>query len=129
MTESAVQRSVLAYVAAWNAADEAVRRELLEQCFAENGSYVDPAAQVDGRAALVAHTRRIAERWPGSSIVLTSRIDEHNGVACFTWRRVGPDGTSLRDGIDFVTVDADGLLREVRGFFGAYRSPYQEQQP
>jgi hypothetical protein len=123
MTGSALQRAVLAYVAAWNTADEASRRELLGQSFAVDGTYVDAGAEVLGREALVAHARRFADRWPGSSITRTSGIDEHGVVGCFTWRVVGPDGATLREGIDFVTVDADGRLSEVRGFFGSYRSP------
>lgn len=125
MTASLLEQAVRAYVAAWNTADEAARRDLLGRCFAADGRYVDPAAQVHGRDALLDHARRFADRWPGSSIALTSGVDEHNGVGCFTWRVVGPDGETLRDGIDYVAVDGDGRLNEVRGFFGSYRSPHQ----
>ncbi|MGI8680427.1 MAG: hypothetical protein ACR2LX_17435 [Jatrophihabitans sp.] len=54
---------------------------------------------------------------------MTSPIDAHGGGGCFTWRLVGPDGATLREGIDFVAAAADGRLGEVRGFFGAYRAP------
>lgn len=125
MADWSLEQVVLAYVAAWNTADVAARRDLLERCFAADGTYTDPAAMVEGREALTAHARRFAERWPGSSIAVTSRVDAHDGVACFTWRLAGPDGATVREGIDFVTAGADGRLREVRGFFGAYRAPQQ----
>jgi hypothetical protein len=124
MVEAGMERIVLAYAAAWNTEDELDRRELLEHAFAANGIYIDPGARVVGRDALVVHSRRYAERVPGSSIALTSGIDEHDGHACFTWRASGPDGTTIREGIDFVTAGPDGRLTEVRGFFGAYTSPH-----
>jgi hypothetical protein len=121
MTRLPLEQAVVAYVAAWNTADERARRNLLERSFSSDGTYADPQATVVGREALVAHSRRFAQDLPGSSIVLTSAIDVHGAFACFTWRAVGPNGATLREGIDFVTAGPDGRLREVRGFFGAYR--------
>lgn len=117
-------RAVRAYVAAWNTPDDAARRRLLEEAFAEDGCYLDPVATVVGREALVVHARRFAQRRPGAIIALTSGIAEHSGSACFTWRVIGPDGAALREGIDFVSVDAEGRLCRVIGFFGEYRSPH-----
>lgn len=50
---AASEQVLLAYVAAWNEADEEKRRALLEFSWAENGIYSDPTAQVSGREALV----------------------------------------------------------------------------
>lgn len=125
MAELSLEQAVLAYVDAWNAADDAVRRDLLERSFAADGTYHDPASAVVGREALIAHTRLLAQRRPGSTVSVTSRIDVHDGVGCFTWRVAGPDGATLREGIDFVASGADGRLREVRGFFGTYRAPQE----
>lgn len=116
-------RTVHAYVAAWNTPDDAARRRLMEESFAADGRYLDPAATVLGRDALVAHAGLFAQRWPGAVIELTSDVDEHSGSACFTWRVVGPDGATLREGLDVVSADTDGRLHQVIGFFGGYRSP------
>ena len=126
MAEQTLEQSVLAYVAAWNTTDSTARRELLERSFAADGTYTDPAASVVGRVALAEHLRVVAQRRPGASIAVTSPIDAHDGAGCFTGRLVAPDGATLREGIDFVAADADGLLGEVRGFFGAYRAPAGE---
>jgi ketosteroid isomerase-like protein len=123
MTDSALADVVRAYVAAWNTPDLAAREELLQRSFAADGSYADPAATVAGREALVVHARRFAQRWPAAVITLTSGIDSHGAVACFTWRLADADGDVLREGIDFVRAGEDGRITEVRGFFGAYRSP------
>ena len=123
MTAAPLEEAVVAYVTAWNTADEQTRRDLLERSFADDGTYTDPSARVVGREALVVHSRRFAERLPGSSIAVTSAVAARDGVACFTWRVTGPGGETLREGIDFVVAGPDGRLREVRGFFGAYRAP------
>lgn len=120
-------RSVADFVAAWNTADEARRRALLEASFAADGTYVDPAVRLVGRAALEAHCARLAAERPGAVIVATSAVDEHGGGGCFTWRVVGPDGTTLREGLDVVATDATGRLARVVGFFGDYRSPLTQR--
>lgn len=123
MTGEPLEQVVADYVAAWNTADETARRHLLERSFAADGRYTDPSARVVGREALVAHSRRYAERAPGSSITVTSAVDVQGDVACFTWHVTGPDGAVTVEGIDVVTAAPDGRLRDVRGFFGAYRAP------
>jgi hypothetical protein len=122
--DRALSRVVADYVAAWNSADESDRRALLERSFAADGRYLDPAARIEGREALVGHARQFATRWPGAVIEQTSAVDVHRDGACFTWRVRGPDGGTVHEGIDVVIAGPDGRLREVRGFFGAYRSPY-----
>ena len=112
------------YVAAWNCADEADRRALLQRSFAVDGRYADPGVRIEGREALVGHARRFATRCPGAVIELTSAVDAHGDAACFTWRVAGPDGGPVHEGIDVVVAGPDGRLQEVRGFFGAYRSPH-----
>lgn len=56
---------VRTYVEAWNEPDEAPRRELLRRSWARDGVYTDPLVRVEGREALVRHTRKFADRWPG----------------------------------------------------------------
>ena len=85
---AALEHILLAYVAAWNEADEAKRRTLLETSWTEQGIYSDPTA------------------------------DEHHGLLQFTWARVGSDGSLIRTGIDFGQVAADGRLLRITGFFG-----------
>lgn len=66
---------MIAYVTAWNTADESARRDLPERAFAADGTYADPSARVVGRAALVAHSRRYAEHTPGPSVAVTSPVE------------------------------------------------------
>jgi hypothetical protein len=108
---------LIAYVAAWNEADEEKRRTLLETCWAEHGIYSDPTTQVSGREALVQHLGKLIEKFADQRVLLTSGIDEHHGLLRFTWARIGPDGRKIREGIDFGEVAADGRLVRIIGFF------------
>lgn len=113
-----VEQVLLAYVAAWNEADEGKRRALLEKGWADDGVYTDPTAQVSGREALVQHLGKLIQKFPDHQVLLTSGVDEHHGRLQFTWTRVGPDGRSIRNGIDFGELAADGRLLQITGFFG-----------
>jgi SnoaL-like domain len=115
---AALEQVLLAYVAAWNEADEEKRRMLLETSWAENGIYSDPTAQVSGREALFQHLGRLLQQYIGHRVLLTSGVDEHHGLLQFTWARIGPDGRSIRNGIDFGEVATDGRLLCITGFFG-----------
>ncbi|KWW99074.1 Uncharacterized protein LI90_706 [Carbonactinospora thermoautotrophica] len=123
MTVPEVRRTVQAYVGAWNEPDEARRRWLFEQSWTEDGTYTDPSVHIEGREALVRHSRKFAERWPGAEIVLTSGVDQHHRMVCFSWRVVAPDGRTLREGIDFGELAEDGRLQRVVGFFGPLPKP------
>ena len=114
----ACEQVLLAYVAAWNEPDEGKRRTLLETSWAENGVYIDPTAQVSGREALVQHLGRLIERFADHRVLLTSGVDQHHNLLQFTWTRVGADGRSIRNGIDFGELGADGRISRITGFFG-----------
>jgi hypothetical protein len=113
-----VQATVKAYVDAWNEPAEAARRELLHRSWADDGVYTDPLVCVEGREALVYHSRKFADRWPGARVVMTSGVDEHHGFVRFSWRLVSLGGEVLRDGMDFGELCPDGHLRRIVGFFG-----------
>jgi hypothetical protein len=45
-------------------------------------------------------------------------VDEHHGYARYGWALVAPDGNPAVTGTDIATVDSDGRLVKVIGFFG-----------
>jgi hypothetical protein len=115
--ERDVRATVQSYVDAWNEPDETNRRRLLERSWAEAGTYTDPSVHVEGREALVHHAGTFGSRWPGARIVVTGGIAQHHEMLLFTWRVAGPDGATLREGVDFAEMAEDGRLRRVVGFF------------
>ena len=111
---------VATYGAAWNEADEAKRRALLEAAWAEDGVYLDPMGRADGREALVAHIGGFHQMMPGHRIDMVSGVDEHDGYLRFAWKMVDPDGAVAMEGVDFGSLDGDGKLKSIVGFFGPW---------
>ena len=109
--------TVATYAAAWDEPDEASRRHLLEQCWADDGTYTDPQSRAVGRDALAALIGEFQRRFQGSRIELSSGVDEHHGLLRFAWRIVGPSGPVL-EGMDFGELAEDGRLHRIVGFFG-----------
>lgn len=113
-----LERAIEVYCAAWNETDPVERDRMLEPVWAADATYTDPTVHLTGRSALVAHIDAVFARYPGSTIVMTSAVDAHHGVARFAWKKVLADGTSLPDGIDFAEIGDDGKLTRIVGFFG-----------
>lgn len=107
------------YCDAWGEPDPVPRRAMIERVWAEGATYTDPGVHLAGAAALAEHIGGVLAQRPGARIVLASVVEAHHDVARFAWRVVSPDGTTLREGIDFVEIARDGKLRRVVGFFGA----------
>ena len=110
--------TVDAYLAMWNEDDESRRNQLIEQAWAEDGSYVDPLLQASGYAGLSAMVDGVHQQYPGHKFRRTSGVDVHHDTVRFGWELFGPDGTILVAGIDVGQLAADGKLRSITGFFG-----------
>lgn len=115
-----LERAVERYGAAWGETDEAARRKVLEEVWAENGLYCDPTARVEGREAFVAHIGGFHETFPGARIDLASGADEHDGYFRFAWTMVGADGATVVDGFDVGHRGDDGRIDLIVGFFGPF---------
>ena len=83
---------VAAYGSAWNEPDEAARRRLLESAWADDATYCDPTANIEGREALIAHIGALQVAMPGHTIDVVTAADEHDGHLRFGWVMHGPDG-------------------------------------
>ncbi len=116
---SAWERLIARYCDAWNEPDPVRRRDVLGRVWEETGTYTDPNVHLSGREALVDYIGVVLERYPGSRITGTSRVDAHHGLARFAWRRILADGTPLPEGLDVAEVTSDGKLSRMIGFFGA----------
>jgi len=110
--------NVEAYVAAWNEPDATARIRILQRCWAEDATYLDPNADLRGRDALAAHIAKMQAARPGARIEMMSGIDLHHNVVRFLWRLVRGDGSAGDVSIDFGEVDGNGKLTKIVGFFG-----------
>jgi hypothetical protein len=76
--------------------------------------------RADGREALVQHIGGFHQMMPGHRIDLVSGVDEHDGFLRFAWKMIAPDGSVAMEGVDFGSLDGDGKLRSIVGFFGPW---------
>lgn len=111
------------YCAAWNEPDRSKRLAILAQAVTQDVRYVDPTVEVSGLNALATHIDAVFARYPGSTIVRTTRIDRHHGIARFGWKKVLADGSSLADSIDLVEFRDDEKISRIVGFFGPLQGP------
>jgi SnoaL-like protein len=107
------------YIAMWNETDPERRRSIIEQTWTDDGSYVDPHAEVAGAEGLDTLVAAVQEQFPGHRFVLAAGPDAHHDRVRFTWQLVGEDGDAIATGVDFATVADDGRLRSVTGFLEA----------
>ncbi len=115
-----VNEAVATYGAAWNETDEAKRRKLLEQAWADDAIYQDPMGRAEGREALVAHIAGFQQMMAGNTIEPTSAIDTYGRVFRFSWVMRDASGNVALEGMDFGEVAADGRLQNITGFFGPF---------
>ncbi|MEX2226371.1 MAG: nuclear transport factor 2 family protein [Dehalococcoidia bacterium] len=116
---ASVPETVAAYIAAWSETDDAKRRALIEQAWAEDGLYVDPAAEGRGRDALAQIIAGFHAQAPGGRIDVASGIDQHHNQVRFAWNFVQADGKTAIEGIDVGELAEDGRLARIVGFWGA----------
>jgi hypothetical protein len=117
MTE--VTTIVDGYIAMWNETDPERRRSIIEQTWTEDGTYVDPHAEVAGVEGLDALVAAVQEQFPGHRFVLAAGPDAHHDRVRFTWQLVGDGGDAIATGMDVGVVAADGRLSAVTGFLEA----------
>jgi hypothetical protein len=119
MERDKIANAVALYMAAWNEPDAATRDNLLEQCWANGGVYVDPNAELTGRDALSQHIAKVQANRPGARLEFMSGSDIHHNVLRFEWRLVRADRTFGDTSVDFGEIGPDGRLIKMIGFFGA----------
>jgi hypothetical protein len=104
------------YIAMWNEADPAQRRELVARTVSDDATYLDPLMSgegVDGIDAMIAGAQ---QQYPGHRFTLLGTPDEHHDRIRFSWSIAPADGDPIAIGHDFVTVASDGRMRSITGF-------------
>ena len=112
-----MQEIVEKYLAAWNETDPAKRRALVDEVWAEDGSYTDPLADVRGRAEIDGLIGAVQQQFPGFVFTLGGNVDAHHDQARFTWN-LGPAGAAEAPvvGFDVAVLDGAGQIGSVYGF-------------
>jgi len=104
------------YIASWNEADAAPRRQLVDSLWTEDAHYSDPMMQADGQDGIAALIGGVHTKFPGYRFALTGQPDGHRSHLRFSWSLAPADGPVVARGTDFAAVAADGRLSQVTGF-------------
>ncbi len=104
-------------LAAWNERDLNQIRTHIDQSIAENVVFADPTNFIHGRDAFEEMIKEFRLENPKAILRPTSGVDSHNNRYRYSWGNyVG--GTLTVKGFDVVTLNENGLVERVDGFFG-----------
>ena len=109
---------VARYIDTWNEADPSARLAAVADLWADDGSYIDPLADVTGHAAIAGLIGAVQAQVPGHVFrLLEETLDAHHNVARFQWELVPSDGgESVAIGFDVAAMADDRRLVSVVGF-------------
>lgn len=103
------------YIDLWNERAENRRRELLNENWAADASYVDPLMKGDGRDGIDALIAGVQQRFPDFKFKLIGEPNGYGDHLRFSWG-LGPDGVdSPIKGTDFAVLK-DGRIKSITGF-------------
>ena len=105
------------YLAMWNSGDAATRRHHLERAVTADVIFCDPANHHVGIDALEHNATELNAAEPDFEFEIASGFDHHHDRYRYRWRVV-KHGETVLEGMDVTTVDEQGLLQRIDGFFG-----------
>jgi hypothetical protein len=106
------------HLAAYCEPDAGRRAALVAQVWSPQGQLVDPPMEGEGLEAIVGLGDVVVTHYPDHTFRRTTAVDEHHGYARYGWALVAADGAVAVAGTDIATLDSDGRLVKVVGFFG-----------
>jgi len=107
------------YCEVWSEPEASDRAELLASVWAPHATYTDPSVHAANAQELLSHIAEVQARRPGATVVRTSQVDIHHGLARFAWHVVQADGTALPEGLDIAFIAREGAkIERIIGFFG-----------
>lgn len=113
-----VETTIERWFSALNETNSGRRASLVEQAWASEGRWVDPPFEGQGRDAINGMVDAIYQQFPDHRFRRASGIDAHHDAVRIGWELISPEGDVVITGTDVATLDTDGRLERVTGFFG-----------
>jgi hypothetical protein len=110
------KEAIDAYVDAWNTSDPETGRRLVEQAMTEDALMAYPRFEARGWEGISELMVTYKQQSPGTSIELTSNVEEHHGWVRFGWRMLDAGESVLGEGEDVGEVADDGRFTRMIGF-------------
>ena len=106
------------WFAAWSEPDEAARAQELAAIAAPGVRFRDRFSLVTGMDDLLPHLAATHRFMPGFSLRRSGDVRHCQGTVLADWVAVGADGQERGRGTNVFTLDADGRIESVTGFWG-----------
>ena len=108
--------AIRCYMALWSEDNAEIRRQLLERCWAEDGTIEIETRRLVGRAGVEAEVAWFKSERSTDRAELTSDIDQVGNWVRYTARVVRPDGTHYSDVLDVFELDGEGRIKRLLTF-------------
>ncbi len=118
MTPS-IETIVDSHLAAYCEPEAPARLDALSRIWNAGGRLVDPPLESTGHEGMSQQAATLLQHYPGHRFVRTTAVDHHHEFARYGWALRDPQGKNVLEGEDFLTLDVDGRIMKVVGFFGA----------
>ena len=104
-------------LAMWNERDLGKVRGYIDEIFAEDVVFIDPANSILGHDAFERMVKEFRTRLPEALCSHSSGFDAHHGLHRYHWE-IHQGDDLLISGFDVTQIDPDGKISRVEGFFG-----------
>ena len=116
--QSNIETLVDSHLAAYCETDAAVRLATIRSIWNASGRLVDPPLESSGHRGIDDQAATLLSQFPGHTFVRTTAVDTHHEFARYGWALRNAQGVEVLQGTDFLTLDVDGQILKVVGFFG-----------
>ncbi|MFT5063321.1 MAG: hypothetical protein ACI91G_000688 [Gammaproteobacteria bacterium] len=116
-SSSQIPESLKHYLLMWNELNPDDIRGHLDRAVSDDCLWVDPQHSHIGRDALEENVRGFHSKYGSAELSLASNVDGHNSRYRYEWE-ITLNGQILIHGFDVATLNSDGQIERVDGFFG-----------
>lgn len=120
--------TIARYGEAWCEPIEGTRFILLQSCYEQSATYIDPQEKFGSLQELSSYLGGLHQRFPGCRLVQEGEGDAFDSFGRFRWRWILGNATVRRREIDFVRFAPSKRLQEVVAFLTPFEFVRPEAQ-